>query len=425
MSALTFSSVAFNANKIMQNQQLLQQHMWKTKPCNFGVNCTRELSECAGAHFLEEYRVPVCLFLHMCNKKDCTMYHPNLGSGQQYITFMEIDKALPSHEKWLTLKTQRDIVIKGAKHTISNSDLLRAHLMKTRPCFHGVKCKNKECSGAHFLDEYRLPICLYLEFCHENSCKAFHPHLAKTKEQFMQENNINLPIRKVRQDRGDMLPLRERNTQADIKHVAHIKSNTALCSYVKADSKCKKSGCSFAHSVDDLVLPFPVGEVSIEAKRVMAEQFMKKKIPDFFMNPSHMNSEYLGMMKKQIDLVDDLRRQEETGQEMQMLEMTEMTEEDESNIEEILQEIEQNKAKEEFLTELEMLFDLEEFHFSPEDEVGDEVDDGKYDDEDEDELKVKIVANSISQICKMEDKKKWEETKKEKGEALWGDDETW
>jgi hypothetical protein len=246
----------------------------------------------------------------------------------------------------------------------------------------------------------------------------------------MHENNINLPIRKVRQDTmKDMLPLRERNPQAEIKHVAHVKSNTALCSYVKADSKCKKSGCSFAHSVDDLVLPFPVGEVSIEAKRVMAEQFMKKKIPDFFMKPSHMNSEYLGMMKKQVDLVDDLRRQEETGQEMQEMQMVEMTEEDESNIEEILQEIEQNKAKDEFLAELEMLFDLEEFHFSPEDEVDDEVDDGKYDDEDEEDeddgLKVKIVVSSISQICKMEEKKKWEETKKEKGENLWGDDVDW
>lgn len=345
------------------------------------------------------------------------MYHPNLGSGQQYITFMGIDKVLPTHEKWIDTKTRREIVIKGAKHTISNSELLREHLMKTRPCFHGIKCKNMEsCSGAHFLDEYRLPICLYMEFCQEKSCKAFHPHLGKAKEQFMQENNINLPIRKVKAKIEDMLPLSDRNPQAVAKNVVHSKANTALCSHVKADSKCKRTGCTFAHSIEDLVFPFPTGEVSIEAKRVMAEQFMKKKIPDFFMNPSYMNSEYLGMMKKQVDMVDDLRQQEETGQ------MQEMTEEDEANIEEILQEIEQDKAKDEFLAELEMLFDLEEFHF---DEFSPE-DDGKYDeevDEEGDELKVKIVVNSISQLCKMEEKKKWEELKKEKGEALWADDD--
>jgi hypothetical protein len=160
---------------------------------------------------------------------------------------------------------------------------------------------------------------------------------------------------------------------------------------------------------------------------VMAEQFMKKKIPDFFMNPSHMNSEYVEMMKNQKELIDDLRRQEETGEEMT---------DDEANIEEILQEIdretfEQEMAKEAFLHELEIVdmqhgdeFHGDEFHFAPEHDQSD----GKYDDEEEnveeeDDLKVKIVVKSISHISKMEKMKQWEEKMSEKGGVFWADND--
>ena len=417
MSALTSSHIIFNANKIMTNPVLLQQHMWKTKPCRFGAECKHELSECAGAHFLEEYRVPICLFLHACNKKDCSMYHPNLGTGQQYITYMGIDKILPTHQKWIADKTRREMVIKGAKHTISNPDLLREHLMKTRPCYHGLKCKNKEsCSGAHFLDEYRVPICLYLEFCQEKMCKAFHPHSGKTKEQFMEENNIKLPIRNLR-NKQDMMPLSEPNPLSQYKTQTSSKTNTMLCSFVKENSKCKRAGCTFAHSIEDLVLPIAQG-VSLEKKREMAEKIMKKNIPSFFMKPSYMNSEYIGMMKKQQELVDELRR-EENGEEV---EESGENIEDEKNIEEILQEIEYENAKEEFLQDLQMHFDLEElnefeeFHF---DKESDDKDD-KDEDSDDEDIKVKIVVNSISKLEEME---KWGKMKTEKGEKFWGDDD--
>jgi len=422
MSALTPSCIIFNANKIMSNPSLVQKHMHKSKPCHFGVDCQRELSECSGAHFLEEFRVPICLFLHICEKKDCSMYHPKMGTPEQYITFMGIDKMLPTHEKWMSSKVRRDLVVKGAKHTIANSHLLREHLLKTRPCFHGLKCKNKEsCSGAHFLDEYRLPICLYLEFCQEKACKTFHPHLGKTKEQFMEENNIKLPTRK-NDFQSTTMPLSGRNPNSAPQQVIVPKTNTALCSFVKAESKCKRAGCTFAHSLIDLVLPSQMGQmndVSLEKKREMVERIMMKKIPDFFMNPSYMNSDYLKMMKKQVELVDELREienVENVGNGDEKYGDQDENDQDEKNIEEILQEIEQEQAKEEFLAELEMMDNFEEFHFAPDDES----------DSEEPDLKVKITINSISKIEEIE---KWRKIKSQNKEiAVWGnddDDEKW
>lgn len=418
MSALTPSCIIFNANKIMSNPVLLQQHMSKAKPCHFGIDCKRDLSECAGAHFLEEFRVPICLFLHICKKKDCTMYHPNMGTAQEYITFMGIDKVLPTHEKWISVKDsvkdRRENVIKGAKHTISNPDLLRKHLTKTRSCFHGLKCRNKEsCCGAHFLDEYRLPICLYLEFCQDKACKAFHPHLGKTKEQFMEENNINLPIRKIEENElvddakdNDIVPLTGRNRRASPSPIVNSKKNTALCSFVKNNSKCKRAGCSFAHSIIDLNLPIEQG-ASIEKKREMAERIFGT-IPDFFMNPSYMNSEYINMLKKQEDLVDDLRRQE-NGEEND----ENLSKDDEENIEEFLKEIEYEQAKEDFLMEMDLLeLGLEEFNFAESDSEDDN-------EENHDELKVKITINSISQIETLE------KAGKINKEKMWNEEEKW
>lgn len=419
-AALTPAVIIFNANKIMNNQELLQKHMWKSKPCHFGIACNKDISECHGAHFLEEFRVPICLYLHMCNKKDCPMYHPNMGTADEYIKFMGIDKVLPTHENWSSTKARRENIVKCAKYTISNSELLREHLIKTRQCFYGEKCKNKQsCSGAHYLEEYRLPICLYLEFCQEKSCKAFHPHSGKTKEQFMQENNIKLPSKKLHMDTK---PLSETNAHAiPSKQVVNSKANTVLCSFVKDNSTCKRTACSFAHSIQDLILPFNTDGMSLEKKREMVEKMTKKKVPDFFMNPSHMNSEYLKMMKKQVELVDELRQDEDKDGDLN---------EDEKNIEEILDVIDQEYAKEEFLQELELLemmmetiVDFEEFHFEQEQ-------DNKYDDEEDDDeneededVNVKISITSISQLEKLEKMGEWEKIKKENGQNLWGDDD--
>ena len=350
----------------------------------------------------------------------------------------------------MSAKTRRDNVIKGAKHTISTPELLREHLVKTRQCFHGVKCKNKEtCSGAHFLDEYRLPICLYLEFCQEKACKNFHPHLGKTKEQFMEESNINLPDRQLKSEECPLLPLVERNHRAVINTTTSTKANTVLCSFVKEHAKCKRSGCTFAHSVKDLVLSIATTGMSLRQKRETAERLMKKTIPDFFMKPSHMNSEYANMMKKQVEFIKELRS-EENGDFEQKYQDDDQDDQDDDqddkNIKEILLEIEhdeEEQAKEEFIAELDMLISFEEWHFAPdseeeqdedqdedqeEEEQDEEEQDEDQDDqeeEQEEDIKVKIVVGSISGISNME---QWMKRKNDMGENTWGDmsdDEKW
>lgn len=414
MSAVTKSCIIFNASKIMSNPDLLKQHMWKTKPCNFGIDCN--LGECSGAHFLEEYRVPICLFLHECSKKDCTMYHPQLGNAQQYITYMGIDKMIPTYQQWEEKKKRKDFVIQGAKHTIANPELLREHLWKTRPCFKGIKCKEMEkCGGAHFIEEYRVPICLYLEFCREKNCKAFHPHSGKTKEQFMQENNVKLPSSEYKKNlKKNTSPLFEPNPQAipSVKQISNTKTNTYLCSFVKENSKCKRPSCSFAHSVEDLVLPVSTNGISLEEKRKLAEKIMKKQIPDVYMKPSYMNSTYLAMMMKNTQMIDEMRKEEDGNIDGDI--------DDDKNIEEILDVIDEEQAKEDFLLDVEMMeieMELSEFFPYEENKYDDEDDkeDDKEDDNEDDEMKVKIDIKDMSSLLK------WEQSKKGNKEDLWGD----
>jgi hypothetical protein len=229
----------------------------------------------------------------------------------------------------------------------------------------------------------------------------------------MEENNINLPIRKIEENElvddakdNDIVPLTGRNRRASPSPIVNSKKNTMLCSFVKNNSKCKRAGCSFAHSIIDLNLPIEQG-ASIEKKREMAERIFGT-IPDFFMNPSYMNSEYINMLKKQEDLVDDLRRQE-NGEEND----ENLSKDDEENIEEFLKEIEYEQAKEDFLMEMDLLeLGLEEFNFAESDSEDDN-------EENHDELKVKITINSISQIETLE------KAGKINKEKMWNEEEKW
>jgi hypothetical protein len=130
---------------------------------------------------------------------------------------------------------------------------------------------------------------------------------------------------------------------------------------------------------------------------------------------------YLKMMKKQVDLVDELRQDEDKDGDLN---------EDEKNIEEILDVIDQEYAKEEFLQELELLemmmetiVDFEEFHFEQEEQDNKYDDDEDEDENEDDDVNVKISITSISQLEKLEKMGEWEKMKKENGQNLWGDDE--
>jgi hypothetical protein len=393
----------------MSNPVALKQHMWKSKPCKFGIDCQLNLSECPGAHFLEEYRVPICLFLNECSKKECSMYHPQMGNAQEYITLMGIDKIIPTYAQWEEKKKRKDFVIQGAKHTISNKELLHSHLLKTRPCLKGIKCKDmKSCGGAHFLEEYRLPICLYMEFCREKECKAFHPNSGKTREQFMKENNIVLPSENQLNFKKNTSPLFDPNPQVISSKMPPTKTNTYLCSFVKEKSKCERPSCSFAHSIEDLVLPVEIKNISLEEKKKLAEKIMKKQISDVYMRPSYLNSTYIEMIKKNTEMINEIGHDEKN-------ESVEGCKEDEKNIEEILDFISQEKAKEDFLLDIEMMEIKKELVYLHTEDFEENKESEDDETEDEDETKVKIDIKNISSL------QKWEQSMKQQGKSLWGD----
>jgi hypothetical protein len=243
-----------------------------------------------------------------------------------------------------------------------------------------------------------------MEFCQEKMCRAFHPNSGKTKEQFMEENNVKLPLRQSSQS-TQLAPLSDRNPQAiPTPAIYNSKKNTALCSFAKEKSKCKKVSCGFAHSLEDLVLQFPLEQgITLEQKREIAERITKKKIPDFFLRPSYMNSEHLMNMKKEMDNIDSLRQEESHEYE------EDMNEEDEKNIEEFLQEEEQERAKKLFEDEADFI----EMQLNGVDLSDSESEEEE--DDSEEELKVKIKIHSISELVN------WEKSKLNKKEDLWGD----
>ncbi len=410
MAFPTTSEILYKANSIINNPQAFQAHMWKTQPCKFGNNCSHQVSECPGAHFLEEYRVPVCLYLHACKTPmQCKMYHPHLGTADQFISFLGMNKILPTKSEWEMNKQRRDFVLSGAKITIDNPELLRKHLFKTRPCFNGVQCKDKEkCPGAHYIEEYRLPICLYMEFCQEKRCTNFHPHHGKTSQQYMDEHNINLPskdlfISEPYNFEENTRPLNTPNKKAAPQLFENKKANTAFCSFVKENKKCTKNSCPFAHSVEDFRLNDGKDYSDMNEKKIAIEKRIGF-VPDYFMKPSYKNSVYISLMREQVKLVDYLKEDNEDHHHKD-----DEDDEDESNIQEIIdiidkeREIEENK--EYFLLELELL-----------DYAKDEIEDQE--DEEDDilsDIRVKISINSITSMLK------WENMKKERSEELWGD----
>ena len=399
------SFIFFAANQVLSNPEMMHRHMWKTQPCQFGVDCDRNISECAGVHFMEEYRVPFCLYAELCPnvQSGCKMYHPHLGTPQEYISFMGINKKFVSHDTW-SLRQKRNLFHKNAHKMIADKDVLAKHFYKTKPCDNGEKCHRENCSFAHFSEEYRIPICLFLEFCEEQKCQNFHPN-RETKEEYLKKNNITFKYSSEKEYK-DTIPsplesLKKANPLAMPSKSFRNKINTQFCSFVKEKGQCRKSGCTFAHSLEDLVVNFSYS--SLEEKRKTLEK--KTKIDDIFLRPSYMNSTYIRMMRQQVKMIDEMRA-EENGEKYE-----EDEEEDEKNIEEILDEIEIEQHKQEFLDELEM-FDVDDeleklFRESEEseeevEESEEEVEESEEEVENSEELVVKINVTRASQLGKYE-----------------------
>lgn len=235
-------------------------------------------------------------------------------------------------------------VKKNAYRVISDKDLMNKHLWHTKPCKYGLSCSKIEtCCGAHFKCEYRVPECLYQEFCEKKNCDFYHPHMGTEKEymEFMKiEFQYNTPEeclvdtarlqseldkKKIELEKKFLFAQNTRplvNAPVIVNHTQEEKKNdarsfTRMCRHMKSNRPCKFSACTFAHSVEQLVLPTcdRVGCKCLrlhkgEDKTSVAERVLDMKIHSFMTRPTWMNNAYLKELKDQEDFFEIERRTE-------------------------------------------------------------------------------------------------------------------
>lgn len=349
---LSFKQVQEMARDTASNPEKMKKHLWKTQPCRYGVKC-RNMETCCAAHFKDEYHAPLCLHLEFCNrlpKGGCDRFHPHLGSAEGYMEMKGIRFEFKNREEWASSKmlTGRRAEVQKMAHSVaSNPEKLRAHLWKSKPCRHGEKCPEMEtCGAAHFLDEYRVPVCLHLEFCQKKGCEHYHPHMGSA-EGYMAIKGIVFEHKTFVESKD----ARDKNEEKKVEMGKHVKErvlplgkggkseykkpdnqnnkNKRLCRHVKDGAMCQRAGCGFAHSLEDLVFltcrcsrpdceKYHIGHDRAEyVKRVL-----KIDIEPWMLRPSHENNVYLEMDKKteeEIDVVcDELDKDEHEFSEQQI-----------------------------------------------------------------------------------------------------------
>lgn len=294
------------ATQMMGNPDMMRKHLYKSQVCQV-TDCPYE--GCDNAHFIEEYRPAVCLFLEFCQNSNCKMYHPHLGSPFDYANYIGIARVLMTRDQW-ELKKQRDMVHVNARKFMSDKERLHQHLFKTRPCFYGSDCKNKEkCSGAHTMEEYKLPICLFMNFCEEEKCQNFHPH-KDDKEKFMEKvRQVLVKKEELYEKEEKIASLKNRNPLAIPNKVNNQKTNTRFCNFVKENLLCTRTDCKFAHSLEDLVISLPYS--NLQEKKELVEKITGSLVDEVFLKKSYENSNYLKMMKEQVDMVKEIEEKKE------------------------------------------------------------------------------------------------------------------
>jgi hypothetical protein len=123
----------------------------------------------------------------------------------------------------------------------------------------------------------------------------------------MEEKNIKFAEKKSERQ-SVILSLKERNDLAVPSKLKNNKVNTQFCNFVKEKSVCSKSGCNFAHSLEDLVVNIPYS--SMEEKKKLVEKMTGKKVDDVFLRTSVENSAYLQMMKNQAEMIKEIGEEE-------------------------------------------------------------------------------------------------------------------
>jgi|Laugresu1bdmlbsd_1035121.scaffolds.fasta_scaffold03531_5 hypothetical protein len=240
-----FFEVKKNAHAVISNKDLMAKHLWRTKPCKYGLNC-RNIETCCGAHFKSEYRVPTCLYQEFCEKKGCEFYHSHMGTAEQYMDFMGVKFEYNTPEECLSRTQKLQEELKKKQKELDEKFIFAQN---TRPLVVTPKIENK--TGEE----------------KKNDDRAF----------------------------------------------------TRLCRHMKSNRPCKFSGCQFAHSIEQLVLPkcdremcgctrFHLGE----DKAVVAERYLGVKIHGFMLRPAWMNNGFLKAMKQEEDFFE-IERQLEKG----------------------------------------------------------------------------------------------------------------
>ena len=291
------------ATQMMGNPDMMRKHFYKSQVCQV-ADCIYD--GCDNAHFIEEYRPAVCIFLEFCQNSNCNMYHPHLGSPYEYTNYIGISNILMTRDQW-ELKKQRNMIHVNARKFMSDKELLRQHLFKTRPCFYGSDCKNKEkCAGAHSIEEYKLPICLFMNFCEEEKCQHFHHRDDKEKffENFRQSLKVSSSA-SLYEKEEKTVSLKNRNLFAIPNKVNNQKTNTRFCNFVKENSLCTRTDCKFAHSLEDLVISLPYS--SIQEKKELVEKINGSIVDEVFLKKSYENSTYFKMMKEQVDVIEEMK----------------------------------------------------------------------------------------------------------------------
>lgn len=127
-------------------------------------------------------------------------------------------------------------VMENARLVMANPQLKAKRIEKTQPC-RNMPCKKENCTYAHREEEYKLPLCLYEEFCKKPGCQMYHPN-RESREDFMKRNHIGFVAKVVSQS---------------AKYIPHNRC-TKMCTNMTIDTPCKGyyTYCTFAHHISSI-----------------------------------------------------------------------------------------------------------------------------------------------------------------------------
>jgi hypothetical protein len=152
-------------------------------------------------------------------------------------------------------------VMANATFLRSNRNAMNAHLRKSKACANKT-CSNPKCGFYHSRDDYRPPVCIYEEFCHNNYCTMFHPQL-ETMDSYISRTNVLFPQSNPRRDEvmaNAQLLKNDKNAMSE-----HLRKSK-VCTNVL----CKKNDdCGFAHSIDDYKPPVCIYQEFCESESCM------------------------------------------------------------------------------------------------------------------------------------------------------------